>query len=225
MGRTPSSEYFSTLELNSVQYVINDMAIVDRKERERSSMKSQVIEAALELYLKDGIENVTIRNIADKIEYSPATIYLYFRDKDEIFYSLYNLAFGRFFSEQLKLAQVADPLERLYESGRLYLRWALENPKLYDIMFILDIPMNVIAEESCEDIGLRSFDVLKKIVAECIEQGKLKVKEIDLASMMLWNFTHGIVSLMIKKRVLYPPEVLEKITGAMLENFMLLMRK
>jgi len=188
-------------------------------------MKSLIIQAALDLYLEAGIEKVTIRNIAEKIEFSPATIYLYFRDKDEIFFSLYNLAFGKFYIEQLGLETIKDPLERLYESGKLYLRWALANPKLYDIMFILDIPMNVIAEESCEDIGLRSFDVLKKTVAESIDQGKLKVKDVDLASMMLWNFMHGIVSLMIKKRILYPAEVLDQITHGMLENFMLLMRK
>ena len=201
------------------------MAIANRKERERSSMKALVVQAALELYLASGIENVTIRNIAEKIEFSPATIYLYFRDKDEIFFSLYNLAFGKFYLEQLALETIGDPMERLYRLGRLYLSWALENPKLYDIMFILEIPMTVIAEENCLDIGLRSLEVLKKTVGECIKQDGLKVKDVDLASMMLWNFMHGIVSLMIKKRILYPQATLEQITTGMLDNFMLLMRK
>ena len=212
-------------ELNSVHFVIDVMAIADRKERERSSMKTLIENAALELYLEQGIENVTIRKIADIIEFSPATIYLYFRDKDEIFFSLYNLAFGRFYAEQLKLETIMDPLDRLYASGRHYIQWALANPKLYDLMFILEIPMNVIAQQDCVDIGKQSFGVLAKTVTECIAEGKLKVKDVDLASMMCWNFLHGIVSLQIKKRVLYPPEVAEQLTVAMLENFMLLMRR
>ncbi|MFI5264640.1 MAG: TetR/AcrR family transcriptional regulator [Candidatus Kapaibacterium sp.] len=188
-------------------------------------MKSRILGAAMELYLAVGIENVTIRNIAEKIEFSPATIYLYFKDKDEIFFNLYNLAFGKFYAKQMELESIADPMKRLSKSGHQYIQWALANPKLYDLMFILEIPMNVIAKEKCADIGLQSFSVLKKTVAECIAAGKLKVKDADLAAMMYWNMVHGIVSLLIKKRVLYPPEVIKPMTEGMLDTFTTLMQK
>ena len=179
----------------------------------------------MELYLDQGIENATIRNIAEKIEFSPATIYLYFKDKDQIFFQLYNLAFGKFFAKQMELRSIEEPLERLSKSGHQYIQWALANPKLYDLMFILEIPMNVIAEENCEDIGMRSFDVLRQTIAECITTGKLKVKDADLTAMMYWNMVHGIVSLLIKKRVLYPPEVIKEMTEGMLDTFMTLMQR
>ncbi len=188
-------------------------------------MKSAIEQAALELYLTEGIENVSIRKIAEKIEFSPATIYLYFRDKNEIFFSLYNLAFGRFYAEQMKLEPIADPMDRLYASGKLYLSWALANPKLYDLMFILEIPMNVIAEEDCLDIGRRSFDLLHQTVTQCVEQGKLKVKDPMLAAMMIWNFMHGIASLQIKKRLLFPQDVAETFVAGMMDTFMVLFRK
>ena len=188
-------------------------------------MKSQILDAAMQLYLSEGIENVTIRNIAEKIEFSPATIYLYFKDKDQIFFQLYNLAFGKFYAEQQKLESIPDPLERLHKAGHQYIQWSLENPKLYDLMFILEIPMDVIAEENCEDIGWRSFGLLKKTVSECISAGRLKLKDADLAAMMYWNMVHGIVSLLIKKRVLYPEEAIKPMTSGMLDTFMLLTRK
>jgi AcrR family transcriptional regulator len=201
------------------------MGIVDRKERERTSMKSKILDAAMDLYLASGIENVTIRNIAEMIEFSPATIYLYYKDKDQIFFNLYNLAFGKFYAKQMELESIADPMERLKKSGHQYIRWALKNPKLYDLMFILEIPMNVIAKEACVDIGQQSFGVLRKTVVECIAAGKLQVKDADLAAMMFWNMVHGIVSLLIKKRVLYPPDIIGPMTEGMLDTFTKLMQK
>ncbi|MEI8135242.1 MAG: TetR/AcrR family transcriptional regulator [bacterium] len=188
-------------------------------------MKSLMLEAAMELYLSKGIENVTIRNIADKIEFSPATIYLYFKDKDEIFFHLYNLAFGKFYQAQLRDESIVDPWERLQKSGMHYIEWALANPKLYDLMFILEIPMDVIAESSCVDIGINSYNLLKKTVAECIGRDSIKVSDPDLGAMIFWNYVHGIVSLLIKKRVLYPAEHVSRLIDAMLATFYSAMQK
>src|SRR2546430_12164638 len=182
------------------------MGIQERKVRERESMRGMILDAALGLYLDKGIENVSIRNIAEKIEFSPATIYLYYRDKDEIFYALYNLAFGEFLKKQQTLETIEDPYDRLNTGCKQYVNWGLANPKFYDLMFIVEIPMNVIAKEQCLDTGLQSFDMLRQTVAQCIEQGRLRVKDVELASLMIWNMLHGIVSLIIKRRVLVPEE-------------------
>ena len=201
------------------------MGIQERKDRERESMRGAILEAAMSLYLEKGIENLSIRNIAEKIEFSPATIYLYYKDKDEIFFELYNLAFGKFLAEQQKLVSITDPYERLYTGCKQYIDWALANPKLYDLMFILQVPMDVIAEEDCVDIGLRSFDILQQTVAECIETSRIKIKDTQLASMMIWNMLHGIVSLIIKRRVLVPQEAEKAMIEAMLDNFLLLIKR
>ena len=60
------------------------MGIAERKEREKMEMHDRILQAATVMFLEDGYEKTSIRNIADKIEYSPATIYLYFKDKDEL---------------------------------------------------------------------------------------------------------------------------------------------
>ncbi|SRR5579883_158054 len=201
------------------------MGIAERKVRERESMKAKILNAAFKLFLDHGIENVSIRNIAERIEFSPGTIYLYYRDKDQIFFELYNLAFGRFYEEQQKLQPIQDPYDRLYQGCQQYIRWGLANPKLYDLMFIVEIPMNVIAREECEDIGRRSFDLLRQTVTECIEKGKLRIKDVELGSTMIWNMLHGIVSLIIKRRILVPEETVEGMVSAMLDNFLLLLKR
>jgi len=201
------------------------MGIADRKVREKESMRAAILDAALDLYLEKGIENVSIRNIAEKIEYSPATIYLHYRDKDEIFFALYNLAFGQYYAEQHNRLDFEDPYDALYYGCKQYIEWGLANPKLYDLMFILEIPMNVIAQENCEDIGLQSFDILRQIVRACIDAGKLRVKDAELGAIMIWNMLHGIVAAIIKKRVLVPEDQVPMMIQALLDNFFLLIKR
>lgn len=201
------------------------MGIAERKERDKESMRSAVLEAAMELYLEKGIESLTIRAVAERIEFSPATIYLYFRDKDDIVYQLYNIAFGKFYEKQLEWNSIADPLERLRHGCKHYVEWGVQNPKLYDLMFILDVPMNVIEEENCQDNGLRSFDELKKLLAECIAADKIKIKDPELAAMMCWNMIHGVTSLLIKKRIVIPQEAVAQMTDAILDTYFLLVAK
>ena len=73
------------------------MGISERKEREKAEMKKQILAAAIELFIEQGFDNVSIRKIAEKIEYSPASIYTYFNDKGAILFDLLQEGFGIFF--------------------------------------------------------------------------------------------------------------------------------
>ena len=69
------------------------MTISTRKERQKEELRGKILQAAKELFMKKGFEDTSIRNIAEKIEYSPTTIYLYFKDKDDIFCELHKEGF------------------------------------------------------------------------------------------------------------------------------------
>ncbi|MFX8778120.1 helix-turn-helix domain-containing protein, partial [Acinetobacter baumannii] len=60
------------------------MGINERKEKQKLELKRLILDASMKLFVEEGFENVSIRKIADLIEYSPTTIYLYFKDKNEI---------------------------------------------------------------------------------------------------------------------------------------------
>ena len=87
------------------------MGIKERKKRYAGKMRSRILKAAMQLYVKGGYENVTMRRIATKIEYSPGTIYLYFQNKKDIMLQLCYQGFERFLAQQDKLEEIADPLE------------------------------------------------------------------------------------------------------------------
>jgi AcrR family transcriptional regulator len=107
------------------------MGIKERKKRDAAKMRGRILDAAMQLYLKGGYENVTMRRIAAKIEYSPGTIYLYFQNKKDIMLQLCYQGFERLLEHQEKLKKISDPLERVSAGGRYYLAFALENPELY----------------------------------------------------------------------------------------------
>src|SRR5215208_5070860 len=64
------------------------MGIKERQERDREAVRRAILDAARDLFVREGFENVSIRKVAERIEYSPAAIYSYFPGKDDIFFAL-----------------------------------------------------------------------------------------------------------------------------------------
>lgn len=188
------------------------MGIIERKEREREEMRKLILDAAQKLFLANGYEKVSIRNIADEIEYSPATIYLYFKDKNELFFALHQMAFNKLINEFAPIALIEKPMDKLVEMGRLYIRFAFENPELFDLMFIMTAPMETLAcrEDVWED-GHRAFYVLQNVVQECIDAGDIKHPDAERAGLMIWSMVHGLSALFLRKRMMIFGEERKKV--------------
>lgn len=182
------------------------MTIIDRKLREKQEMRSSILEAAKELFAEDGFQNVSIRKIADKIEYSPATIYLYFKDKDAILFDLHNEGFRKLFEWQRDRAKIKDPVKRLSELLQGYLSFALKEPEYYDLMFMLFTPLPRILKTAEWRYGRRAFRMLSKTVAECQDMGHMTGVRTEAAALGLWGAVHGVASLLIRKRASMLPE-------------------
>ena len=163
------------IKLGNHKTTIRNVGVTQRKEREREEMRRRILDAALRLFLEQGFEKTSIRNIAEAIEYSPATIYLYYKDKNELLFALHQEAFLKMMAELGQVVVVKEPFERLTEMGRKYIKYALENPEMYDLMFIMTAPMETLdcRDEVWED-GLKSFCLLKTVVAQCSAAGYFK---------------------------------------------------
>lgn len=178
------------------------MSIADRKAREKEALKSLILKGAKKLFLERGIEQTTIRNIADEIDYSVGTVYVYFKDKNAILHDLHSIGFqelGGYFKE---LFTVKDPMERLRKMGIMYLKFAMENHEMYDLMFIVKAPMEFIESSEKEEWneGIGTFGALRKTVEECIANGHFKGHFAEPLSFMIWGLVHGMCSLEIRQR-------------------------
>lgn len=185
------------------------MSIAARKEREKQEMRRMILDAAKKLYIKEGFEKVQIRNIAELIEYSPGTIYLYFKDKDEILLALHTEGFEELYRQQLTTLSIKDPLERLRKHAEVYVRFGLEHPEYYDLMFISRGPARKIEEQQEWTIGMRTYQFLEENIKECIEAGVFAAPHFQAATFAMWSFVHGMVALSIRRKPPMSREELE----------------
>src|SRR5205085_9046123 len=107
---------------------------------------------------------------------------------------------------QKTLDVISNPFDRLSKMGELYMKFALENPGYYDLMFIAKGVAAKIYEKQEWDVGQRSYDYLRDTVKECIEQGLIIESDIDSATFAMWGLVHGMASLIIRGRCAMMPE-------------------
>ena len=194
------------------------MGIKDRKERSREAMKKLILDTSIKLFISEGYDKVSMRKIAEKMEYSAGTIYLYFKNKDEILYELHNIAFDKFYQEQLLVKDVKDPFEKLKLHSKIYINFALKNPEYYELMFIMRATGTQISDKKDWFEGMRTFEFLKQNMKECIDAGYFKGKDELSASVSMWSLVHGIASLYLRNRfIMIPEEHLNNIIESSLE--------
>ena len=113
------------------------MGIKERQDRERRQVRQAILGAARELFVAEGYRNVSMRKIAERIEYSPAAIYGYFPGKDDIFFALAEEGFRILVELGLAATQrVDDPLERLRRGLWAFYQFSKVHPEYFELMFL-----------------------------------------------------------------------------------------
>ena len=179
------------------------MGITDRKEREKQELKDLILKEAKAVFLEEGYEKTSIRKIADRIEYSPTTIYLYFKDKSELLLELHKQSFHQFFNVLSTVSTISDPFERLVQTGRRYIEYGIKNPEEYELKFQLKAPLAALeCKNEIWSDGQQAICFVQSIVDNCIEAGYFS-KSMDSQSMsiMLWAEVHGLVTLYNSNRL------------------------
>ncbi len=114
------------------------MGINERKTREKQALRDRILEAARRIVIREGFAALSMRKIADAIEYSPATLYLYFASRDEIARALCTQGYAQLLASFEPLVQIADPAERLRALARAYVAFGVAHPQTYRLIFMED---------------------------------------------------------------------------------------
>ena len=180
------------------------MGVQERRERERSETRDKILDAARDLFVTQGYDGVSMRKVAEKIEYSPTAIYVHFANKEELFLELCHTDYHRLAESFVKLAQNPDPVEKLRQIGRAYIEFGLKNPNHYRMMFMTAHPSIPEGAEECMGKGNPeedAYEFLRMTVEEAMRAGAFRegLTDPDLIAQTLWAATHGVVSLQIAK--------------------------
>ena len=180
------------------------MGVVERRERERTELREKILDAARELFLTHGYEGVSMRKVAEKIEYSPTAIYVYFTDKEDLFHELCHEDFAKLAEVFQQDAKILNPLDRLKQIGRTYAEFGRRYPNHYKLMFMTPPPpqpFDVRDEQIKGNPESDAYAFLKHTMQEAISGGYLRpeLTDADLVSQTLWAAIHGTISLQIAK--------------------------
>ena len=173
----------------------------ERREREREEIRTRILDAARELFASEGVESVTMRRIADRIEYSPTAIYFHFKDKESLLAELCDCDFRSFAHGFNLIAQIPDPVERLRAAGRSYVEFGLTNPSHYRLMFMTPKPPHDNDTSIKGNPEEDAYAFLKGILVDLQASGRMRdeLTDIDLVSQSIWSMIHGVISLEIAK--------------------------
>lgn len=108
-----------------------------RKGEEKELLKELILQTASKLFIEEGYSAFSMRKLAAMLDYSPATLYLYYNDKDHLLFSVVDDAFTRFRQELAQAASsTTDPWERLGRVGEAYVQFRLNYSLYYQLMFM-----------------------------------------------------------------------------------------
>ncbi|PNQ82447.1 MULTISPECIES: TetR/AcrR family transcriptional regulator [Paenibacillus] len=177
------------------------MKHIKRRERESSEIRRKIIEAARSLFLNQGYAEVSMRKIADQIEYSPTTIYHYFANKEAVVRELLvegNTLFLQALQQRVDEAQAAglNALDTLKTVSDAYVRFGTANPEYYNILFISNLES--VSLVSLIDSGrFRGFELLEAGLKAAMEEGCIIQGDERLIARSVWSMLHGLTSLLL----------------------------
>ena len=182
------------------------MGTKERRERERQETRDLILNTAREMFAEHGFEAVTMRAIAERIEYTPTAIYHHFENKQALVTELCQLDFGRLAHHFTSVAETEDPVVRIWQIGEAYLDFAAEHPNHYRFMFMTELSAvehtQEYLERHCGNPEEDAYAFLRAACAQARDEGRWRAEltDPDEIAQILWATLHGFISLRIVKQ-------------------------
>lgn len=182
---------------NQTRAVKLKVASAARREQGKLELKRQILDAAVHLFETKGYEDFSLRQVAEAIGYSPTTIYLYFKDKEELLFTVAVEGFRGFGIALQAAYDSAEPIDRIWQIGRAYYDFALANSVQYRLMFMQRGEFLMRPVPAGYSGFVNSFGVVTRAVAEAMKRGEIKLHDPRETAGLLWTAVHGVVSLLL----------------------------
>src|SRR5439155_4242698 len=180
------------------------MGIKERQERDRKAVRRAILDAARDLFVRDGYRNVSIRKIAERIEYSPAAIYGYFASKDDIFFALAEEGFRLLHGDRASYTalETLPPLERIRVIFTRLYRYSCEHPQYFALMFVDRSVPRISREYERFSFAREIKEHLLAHVRECIASGVFRADlQPDVALRLLTMGILGVAVMRLSDRL------------------------
>lgn len=179
------------------------MSIQSRRARQKAQLRQEIIDAARDILAREGYEQLSMRKVADRIEYSPTAIYLHFEDKRDLVFQVCEETFGKLVGELCSLeAEFKDPIERIKQGMHRYVAFGLRHPQHYLATFVAmpfeQLPEDVERYNNPDSNGMKALGILGACVVACIDARLFRKVDPGVTSRALWAALHGVTALLIQ---------------------------
>jgi len=189
------------------------MGVKERRDRERLEMRRAILDAARGIAAHEGWHAVTIRRVAEKIEYSPPTIYEYFPSKEALIAELSHEGFRLLLADLMAVRDVAaDPRKRCRAMGEAYWNFVWAHPELYQVISGLGgVNFCEPEHEQPHSEGKQVSDLFQEVLQGLLPPSGRTAKDLESKVVVLWSLFHGFIALLMAGRI--PMEARDKALG------------
>jgi AcrR family transcriptional regulator len=172
---------------------------------DRIDIPGEAVAAMIALAAERGLAHVTLADVAARVGCRAPALYRYFRNKDALVRAVHDEGFARLYAYKIEADEASrgDPLARLRLGGVAYVRFALENPALYAVMFGPGAEAPAEGAEGSpfdRDPALKALRFLKESVARVQALGYLPGRDPGDVAFLLWSCVHGVAALTLQNR-------------------------
>jgi len=172
------------------------MGVKEKRAKHKEELRREILDAAREIFIHDGYDGFSMRKLAEKIDYSPTTIYIYFKSKDDLLFAICEEFFANFFAQLNHIRSASqDPIETLRQAFLYLIEFGLKNPNQYKVIFFTKSvygTMDQFVEK--ESMARSTYLAFKEMIRDCIKAGRLLEFDEDVIAMVMATASHGLVT-------------------------------
>ncbi len=186
-----------------------------RREKYRQELRRTILDAASELFVREGYKSFSMRKLAQRVDCSHAYIYLHFKDKQHLFDCLVEDSFTQLAQALQRLQngdRRKDPISLLKKAARIYIDFGLRNPSAYEFAFIIRRTGPARPWKPHP-----TFAFLRNTIKRCVDEKRFRAVNVDTATQAIWAAVHGVTSLLIL-RPSFPWVATGKLIGQVVDS-------
>jgi AcrR family transcriptional regulator len=172
------------------------MGVKEKRHRYKEEFRREILHAARDLFIDVGYEKFSMRRLAEKIDYSPTTIYHYFKNKDDLLFAICEEVAEQFLDRIRYLRSAQNkPYDTLRQAMLYLIEFAFDNPNQYKVFFLTRPNVYGTQREFMKRASMarNSYFEFREIVQACIKAGKLRHMDIDVLTQVLATAPHGLI--------------------------------
>ena len=188
-----------------------------------AATRDRILAAAERIHQREGLDAVSMRRIAEEVGLTPMALYRHYRDKDALLDALVDEGFSRWEQYLARAATAATPLERIRAALTAYVGFALGEPKLFQLMYLVPRPNVPDAPASLRTTTSPAFGAMVDAVKEAMDAGEVRAGDPAELIQVAWATVHGLVTLHFGGRFGFDDARFRTIAARTIETLLLML--